>query len=108
MTFNDYQKECEKTAIFPVDNSIPYLSLALCEEAGECAGKIKKILRDKKGVFTEDDYKAIALEIGDVLYYAASLSRIIGYSFDKVADMNLEKIFRRLNNGTLHGSGDNR
>lgn len=108
MNFNDYQEECKKTAIFPVDNSIPYLAMALAEESGEACGKIKKVLRDKGGVFTEEDYKAIALELGDVLYYAASLARIIGYDFDKIAELNLEKIFRRLKNGTLQGSGDDR
>lgn len=108
MKLNDYQTEARKTAIFPNDNSIVYLALALTEESGEAAGKIKKILRDKNGIFTEEDYKAIALELGDCMWYIANFAHVLGYSLEDIAKLNIEKIQRRKKNGTIHGSGDNR
>ena len=43
------------------------LSIQLVGEAGEVADKVKKILRDKKGIFDKDSKDAIKLELGDVL-----------------------------------------
>ena len=108
MEFNEYQKRALSTAIFPNDNSITYLSLALCGEAGEIADKVKKVIRDQNGKYSPPDLEAIAMEIGDVLWYAANLANALGYDFDRVAAMNLEKIKSRLERGALLGSGDNR
>lgn len=108
MGLDAYQAECRKTAIYPTDNSIPYLALALCGEAGEAADKVKKVMRDKEGRFFKTDTEAIALELGDTLYYLASLAHVLGYRLSDIARLNLEKIQSRLDRGTLHGSGDNR
>ncbi|MBD5199376.1 MAG: nucleoside triphosphate pyrophosphohydrolase family protein [Bacteroidales bacterium] len=108
MEFNEYQKRALSTAIFPNDNSITYLSLALCGEAGEIADKVKKVIRDQNGKYSPPDLEAIAMEIGDVLWYAANLANALGYDFDRVAALNLDKIISRFERGTLHGNGDNR
>lgn len=108
MELNDYQKSALATAIYPNDGTISYLALAICGEAGELADKVKKVLRDKDGKFAESDKQALALELGDVMWYAANLAHILGYEMSTVAQMNIEKIAGRVERGTLHGAGDNR
>jgi len=60
MELNDYQRESRKTALYPdVGSNAIYPTLGLVGEAGEVADKVKKILRDKKGVFDKDSKDAI-------------------------------------------------
>ncbi len=55
MNFNDYQKEARKTAIYPkLGSNIVYPTLGLCGESGEIAEKVKKIMRDDKGIISEN------------------------------------------------------
>lgn len=107
-TFNDYQEDCLKTAVYPDEYKVIYTTLGLSGEAGEVADKVKKIYRDDNGVISEEKKKEIAKEIGDVLYYCAALCSDLGISLDTVARMNIDKLFSRLERGVLHGSGDNR
>lgn len=108
MELNDYQKAALATAIYPNDGTVSYLALAISGEAGELADKVKKVLRDKNGIFSEADKKALALELGDVMWYVANLSEVLGYPLSDIAQMNIEKIAGRVKRGTLHGAGDNR
>ena len=49
--FNTYQTESRKTwSLIKTDHAIVYPTLGLVNEAGEVAGKVKKIFRDKGGV----------------------------------------------------------
>ena len=59
ITADEYQEKAKATAIYPKKDALPYLSLGLVSEAGEVAGKIKKLIRDG----TQSD---VASEIGDV------------------------------------------
>lgn len=108
MELNDYQKAALSTAIYPNDNNISYLALAICGEAGELADKVKKVIRDKQGQFYIPDLTAIAMELGDILWYAANLAKVLGYDLSDIAQLNIEKINGRVERGTIHGSGDNR
>ena len=109
MELNDYQRESRKTALYPeVGNNAIYPTLGLVGEAGEVADKVKKILRDKKGVFDKNSKDAIKFELGDVLWYISQLSSELGYELEEVANANLEKLNSRKNRGTIHGSGDDR
>ena len=108
MKFNEYQKMALSTALPRTDRNIPYLALALCGEAGELADKVKKVMRDKDNRYYQPDLAAIALELGDVLWYAANLANSLGYSLSEIAELNIQKIKDRVERGTLHGSGDNR
>ena len=109
MELNDYQRESRKTALYPnVGRNAIYPTLGLVGEAGEVADKIKKILRDNKGVFDLDSKEAIKLELGDVLWYVAQLSSELGYELNEVASANLSKLSSRKKRGKLSGSGDNR
>ena len=70
-----YEKLAGWTAIFPKDKALEYLALGMTSEAGEVAGKVKKLIRD--GADKEDfEVKklAIASEIGDVLWYCAMMA----------------------------------
>lgn len=108
MDFADYQKQASKTAIYPDADVIIYPSLGLVSEAGEVAGKIKKVLRDKNGMFSPEDRWAIADEVGDVLWYIAALCEDLGTPMELVARRNIDKLNSRLSRGVLGGSGDNR
>lgn len=82
--------------------------LGLSDESGEVLGKFKKLLRDKAGELSDDDKKEIAKELGDILWYVNSVSHLMGYSLEEVAQMNIDKLASRKERGMLHGSGDNR
>ena len=50
MNFSDYQTKSRETAQYPsIGHAVIYPALGLVNEAGEVAGKIKKIFRDKNG-----------------------------------------------------------
>lgn len=108
MEMNEYSAGALATAIYPRENSIAYLALGLTGEAGEVADKIKKELRDRGGAFNADSRAAIAMELGDVMWYCAAMARELGYSLNQIAELNLDKLRSRNQRGTLHGSGDNR
>lgn len=108
MKLNDYQEKAMTFAGYPESHKIIYPALGMNGEAGEVADKVKKVLRDNNCEFTEEKKKEIALEIGDVLWYCASLSHDIGYTLDEIACMNVEKLTSRKERGKLGGSGDNR
>ncbi len=108
MTLNEYQEGARRTAIYPSNQNIIYPTLGLTGEAGEVADKVKKVIRDNDQEFTTERKRDIALELGDVLWYAASLAHDLGYSLEEIAQMNLDKLASRMNRGKIHGSGDER
>jgi NTP pyrophosphatase (non-canonical NTP hydrolase) len=109
MTAELYEYAASQTAIYPKEKALEYLALGLTSEAGEVAGKIKKIIRDGEGIEGLDMKKiAIASEIGDVLWYCALMAKEIGVPLNTIMQMNLEKLNDRKERGTLQGSGDNR
>lgn len=109
MTFNDYQQESRKTALYPdLGSNFIYPTLGLAGETGEVAEKIKKIIRDDNGFVSEEKRQEIKKEMGDVLWYLAQLATELGLDLDDVARSNIEKLASRLDRGALNGSGDNR
>lgn len=108
MDFNEYQQLAVSTAIYPADNGLVYTTLGLTGEAGEVAEKVKKILRDKDGHVDHKANYELASELGDVLWYAANLASELGFNFETVAQMNVDKLQSRKDRGMLQGSGDNR
>jgi NTP pyrophosphatase (non-canonical NTP hydrolase) len=85
-----------------------YPTLGLCGEAGEVADKVKKVLRDQDGVFSDDTRQALMLELGDVLWYVAQLSSELGFELNAVAEANLSKLASRAARNVIGGSGDHR
>ena len=109
MNFTEYQTQSRKTAKYPaIGHPVIYPTLGLANEAGEVAGKVKKIFRDKNGVIGEAEREALKGELGDVLWYLAQVCTELGLSLDEVAGHNLEKLFDRLERGKIGGEGDNR
>lgn len=106
--FNSYQLEAIGTAIFPKEKAMEYLTLGLCGESGEVANKIKKVLRDNDGKYSNEKRKEICDELGDVMWYLAVLAYHLNTDLETIANQNLEKLFRRRENNTIGGSGDNR
>lgn len=108
MEINEYQKGALETAIYPESKKIIYPTLGLVGEAGEVAEKVKKVYRDNNSSFTTEKKIEIVKEIGDVLWYCATLANDLGFSLEEVARMNYEKLKSRQNRGVIGGSGDNR
>jgi len=108
MTFEEYQQEAVKTAIYKKEDNIVYPAIGLANEVGEVMGKIKKVLRDSDGEFNTETNYAIAMECGDALWYMAALLRDLGVNFDTVAQNNIQKLRSRQERGVLQGSGDER
>jgi NTP pyrophosphatase (non-canonical NTP hydrolase) len=109
MNFNDYQQKSRATAQYPaIGHAVIYPALGLVNEAGEVAGKIKKIFRDKQGVVGEAEREALKAELGDVLWYLAQTCTELEISLEDVAEANLTKLLDRQARGKIQGDGDNR
>lgn len=108
-SLDDYQRHSRKTwSLIRTDHPIVYPTLGLANEAGEVAGKIKKIFRDRGGEITAEDREALRQELGDVLWYLAQICTELDLTLSEVASANLTKLFSRRERGTLYGDGDNR
>ena len=105
---NEYQHSARKTAVYPPKQGIIYTALGLNGETGEIAEKVKKVIRDRDGVFDNEAKKEMAKELGDILWYVANMAHELGYALDEIADINLEKLESRAERGKLKGEGDNR
>lgn len=108
MTLEAYQREANKTALYPEAYRLLYPTLGLVGEAGELANKVKKVLRDQQGHLTEEAREALLGELGDVLWYVAQVATDLGVSLEAVAAHNLAKLRSRWERGTIGGAGDNR
>jgi NTP pyrophosphatase (non-canonical NTP hydrolase) len=109
MDFNDYQSKSRKTAKYPaIGHPLIYPALGLVNEAGEVAGKIKKVFRDRDGQINEETREALKAELGDVLWYIAQVATELDLSLDEIAEYNIAKLYDRLERGKIHGDGDNR
>jgi NTP pyrophosphatase (non-canonical NTP hydrolase) len=109
MDFDTYQRESRKTALYPpIGHGVIYPTLGLTNEAGEVAGKIKKVFRDKSGQIADADRAALEAELGDVLWYLAQVASELDLSLDQIAQHNLDKLFSRQARGKLGGDGDDR
>ena len=108
MDLNHYQRAARGTAIYADHHRVIYPALGLASEAGEVAGKIKKVLRDQGGDFAKAPLKAIKDELGDVLWYVAVLAGDLGLSLDEIAAANLGKLASRKERDRLSGGGDRR
>lgn len=120
---NEYQVEAGEFAVFPPayfnrvihggvvvaqQLNLIYPALGLAGETGEVLEKIKKIVRDKEGVVSEEDIVEITKELGDVLWYVATIAQCLNVKLGDVAKCNIDKLKSRKDRNKLNGSGDNR
>ena len=113
MNFDEYQNKAKKYDFFEPSGNIKDVGftekvLGLVGEAGETADKIKKILRDKDGVVSSEDRELVIKELGDTLWYIASISRYLEVPLSEVANGNINKLEDRYQRNKLHGEGDSR
>jgi NTP pyrophosphatase (non-canonical NTP hydrolase) len=107
--FQTYQRESRKTwGLIETNHPIVYPTLGLANEAGEVAGKVKKIFRDKGGFISDADREALKQELGDVLWYLAQICTELGLTLEEVAESNITKLASRHERGQLRGEGDSR
>lgn len=122
LTFSEYQAQTNSTAIYPGKGrlvvgeklspemmiGLSYVMYGLAGESGEIFEKLKKIIRDKQGIFTEEAVREVGKEVGDLLWYLAQFAETVGFNLGDVAQGNLDKLASRKERGVLSGSGDNR
>lgn len=107
-TFDDYQVAAAKTAVYPEQTKVVYPALGLAGEAGEVANKVKKIFRDDDMVVTDKRTAQIRKEIGDVMWYVATLCTDLGLNLGDVCRENAAILASRQERETLQGDGDER
>ena len=112
MTIDEYQIWTRSTAVYPGadtgdDREKTYLVLGLNDEAGEVAGKRKKILRGDPGAKAteKEDMRA---ELGDVMYYLARSADAYDITMTELMEDNYSKLEDRKSRDQLKGSGDKR
>lgn len=109
--FTEYQSEAIKYALANIKAKRSYAIIGLCGEVGEVAEKYKKSLRDYGGDPTFDYInfkKEIIKELGDVLWYMNLLAYQLDTDLEEIANVNIEKLNKRLKENKIKGSGDNR
>ena len=105
MDCNEYQKEALKLAKESTrkDRLLEGV-MGLTGEAGECVDIVKKHLFQGHDL----DREHLALELGDVAWYLSEMAHSIGYNFNDILQMNLEKINKRYPNGFSEKASINR
>ena len=102
MHINEYQFAAMSTRMPTADET--YSQLGLAGEVGELLGYIAKCRRD--GVAVDVNY--ICKELGDVLWFVASIAEDFDIQLGAVAQKNLTKLKGRKERGTLGGNGNER
>ena len=108
MTFDEYHQAARATAMYPQDLKLIYPALGLAGETGEVVDHIKKVIRDNNREVNAERRELIAKELGDVLWYMASIAADLGMTLNEVAELNIKKLKDRAERGVLRGAGDNR
>ena len=113
MDFDEYQKKAAKYDLAEATSNLKDAGfiekvLGLVGEAGETADKIKKIIRDKDGVASDEDRDLVKKELGDTLWYIASIARYLDVPLSEIAEGNIDKLESRYQRNKLHGEGDKR
>lgn len=96
MNFNEYQKlaKVTKKPWESKEGDLADCGLGLAGEAGEVADMIKKHLSGAKPLDAERT-EMLKYEMGDILWYMASLCDCIGVDIETIAAMNVEKLKKR-------------
>lgn len=92
----EYQELCKNTAQKFEDKEKEILTwgLGIAGEAGDVAGCIKKTFSHKN-----DQIAGIRENLGDVLWYTATICNYFGWDLDEVLGENIEKLKKRYPQG---------
>ena len=134
MELNEYQKRAMETCL-PTSDNFSYMMLNLVGEVGEFASKVAKAIRKEElaiGTAKEegdeetyhdnvlvvshdytreslyDNFKELKKEAGDILWQLSGLCKVMGWSLEDIARMNLDKLASRKSRNVIDGNGDNR
>lgn len=100
MNFHEYERGVDNTWNKSLDWKESLLNAALgLGEAGEVQNLIKKKMFHHKLVTGEE----IIDELGDLLYYIAKVSHLLGVSLNTIMQMNHEKLKKRYPKGFVDG-----
>ena len=47
-------------------------------------------------------------ELGDIMWFAAGIAEVMGWTLEEVAQENIDKLASRQKRGVIDGDGDNR
>ena len=123
LTLNEYQKKAMTTCM-ESSNNWSYMFLNLVGEVGELSSKVAKAIRKQKMYIGEGDKpnelffdifpeciemeEEMMKETGDILWQLSGLCSVMGWSLERIAQMNLDKLASRQERNVIEGSGDNR
>jgi len=113
MTFKEYSDRAKMTSMYPPIGTgdlarVIYPAIKLTGEVGEFMEKIGKTIRDEHGIISPAKQEALALELGDILWYWAALVRELDLDPSEVAAANLDKLYDRKQRDKIQGEGDDR
>lgn len=97
MNMHEYQHAALRTASMQLSNELKLATfgLGIAGEAGEVADMVKKRLGHGHALDREKFIK----ELGDVLWYIATLADQVGATLETVAQANIEKLAKRYPDG---------
>lgn len=117
MELNEYQKQAMTTCMSTSEN-FSYMFLNLIGEVGELASKVAKYIRKDKAIVitnklvltdvSDKEKEDLQKELGDILWQLSGVCSIFGWSFDHIAQQNLDKLASRKERHVIDGNGDNR
>lgn len=122
MTLREYQEKAMATCM-PSCRNISYMLLNLVGEIGELASKLAKGVRKEelsivdnhlitgRYIGTEEFREieiGIKLEARDIAWQLAGLCTTMGWDFQEICKMNLDKLASRKTRNVIEGNGDYR
>jgi NTP pyrophosphatase (non-canonical NTP hydrolase) len=107
-SLDKYQMFVRSTKVYDKEYTLVYPILGLANEAGEVAGKLKKIMRDDDGQLSPERFDDLISELGDVLWYVTAVADDLGVTISDIFFANYSKLSDRSKRGVIKGSGDSR
>lgn len=106
LTFDEYNSNARKTAVYPDAGSgnkmsLTYTILGLNGEAGEVAEVMKKQMRGQRFTTDKEFRESLMDELSDVLWYLAAVCRELNIPLSTIAKHNINKLQKRRDEGTL-------
>lgn len=121
---NDYEEFVKTTDVKVGDHDLEFYFDGMREESGEISGVLKRIRRGDYGQqarntamsegvgavlnLNYDARKDFIKEIGDEHWYQTRALQELGLDWDTIEKVNMDKLKKRLDTGTIVGKGDNR